>query len=40
MSQDFTREIALKQLIYQYLSISVNRTETCVDEILTRRGHA
>jgi hypothetical protein len=37
MSQGFTREIALKQLIYLYLSIFVNRTETCVDETLTRR---
>lgn len=37
MSQDFTREIAIKQLISLCFSIPVNRTETCVDEILTRR---
>jgi hypothetical protein len=40
MSQDFTREIALNQLISLYFSISVNRIETCVDETLTRRGQA
>lgn len=40
MSQAFTREIAFNRLISLYFSISVNQTETCVDEILTRRGQA
>lgn len=40
MSQALTREIVFKILIFLYLKIFIDRNETVVDKILTRRWRA